>query len=666
MLIKKSLLGVAIVAASFLTGCGGGAGSTAGTSGGNSSALATNEVFVGTKTVTAGSSIAISAHAAMRAATPSSMVWTVTPLTPVMGGDLPPEVNDPKCTGASYSPPLFSNATGEGTCNAILTFNSKLRTSTWRITNTASASSTSGSGPSVSNFVDVTVNALPESGFRLVESSVPAIGYVNKQLTLNVPFTVNPGSSVKNINYTWLSASTNPAEVPIAGSRNSSATVTPTVAGQYRWDVRVTAEVNGFSESATASVVASVYPPNVADVIEAGIPQIVIAGDIVKLTGTILNQASDANYTYSWAQLPGAEGGPSTITVNNANSPVASFVAPTTTGSYGFVFNVTKTQPDGSKAITQSQTSVIVQAAPAGVFNVSAGAAQTVAVGSVATMTGTVGTQGNANGVTYQYQWSQVGVTPAVVTLSNAQTDKASFIPGTAGAYTFNLTVTATTKTGVTTVSGQTTVLATTSGSGSAGTFAMTANSGPTQAVPANAVATLTGSQVTQGNSTGVTYAYAWTQQGALPAAVVLSNANTAVATFLPTVGGVYTFRLTVTATLSDGSTRTATSDSQVVVGGVGNAFSVSAGNAQSVASGTAAVMTGSVTTQGSYAGATFTYVWTQTGASPTAVTVSNANSLIASIVPTVSGTYTFLLTVTANNGGSTSTQTATTQVLVP
>lgn len=662
MKFQRLIFGAAI--AVLLSACGGGGSGTGNTTGGNSNSTQLNDVNAGVTTVNAGQSTALTAHAVMRGATPSAMTWQVSPLSALSSGSPTPTIADAKCVGASYAPPLVAGASGEGTCQTVITFDPKARAGVWRVTNTASSTGTGGG--SVSNFVDITVNPLPESGFRLLESSTPIVGYINKALTLNVPFTINPGADVKNINYVWTAGSTNPAPALIAGARNSSATVTPTTAGQYSWNVFVTADVNGFTQTVSGTVVAIVYSTNTPDIVDAGLPQIVTPGSIVKLTGSVQNKASNVNYIYSWAQLPGTNGGPTALILNNTNSTVASFVAPTTTGNYEFVFSVTKDQSDGTKSITQSQTTVVVQADPAGVFNVSAGSAQTVAVGAVATLTGSVGTQGNANGVTYQYLWKQVGNTPAVVTLSNANTQAASFIPTVAGNYTFNLTVTATTSAGVTTVSGQTTVLASVGGVSSGALFAMTADSGPAQSVAPNTVATLTGKQASQGSTTGVSYAFAWTQQGALPAAVVLSNANTATATFLPTVSGVYTFRLTVTAVLPDGSTQVATSDSQVVVGGVGNAFSVTAGNAQTGAIGAATVMNGTVTTQGSYSGATFTYAWTQVGATPAVVTISNASSLTSSFLPTVSGTYSFMLTVTATQGGATTVESSATQVLVP
>lgn len=660
MSIKKSIC-AAVAVAAVLTACGGGGSSGSPTAGGTSSNLQSNEVSIGTTALTAGQSTAVFAHAVMRGSTPKAMTWTITPLNAVNAGDPAPTVSDPNCAGATFSPPLIANATGEATCQAVVTAPPGARSGTWRLMSTATSTASS-----VSNYVDFSVTAIPESGFRLVTSSTPQTGYINKQLTLSVPFTINPGNDVKEISYTWAAATSNPIAVPIAGATNSTATVTPTVAGQYQYDVTVKALINGFSQTAKGSVVATIYPANVTDIIDAGLPQLTTPGQVIKLVGSLTNKSSTANYSYSWTQLAGTAGGPETVTINNANSPTASIVTPTSLGNYGFVFTVTKDNPDGTKNVTQSQTTVIVQAAPSGVFTLNAGAAQTVAVGSTATLAGSVGTQGTVTGVTYQYQWTQVGTSPAVVTLSNAGSQTASFIPTVAGTYTFNLTVKATTASGTTTVSGQTQVVATVGGAASSAPFAMTANSGPAQSVAANAVTTLTGSQTSQGSTSNVNYAYAWTQVGASPAAVVLSNANTSTATFLPTVSGVYTFRLTVTASLPDGTTKTATSDSQVTVGGVGNAFSVSAGNAQTLASGTAAIMTGQVTTQGTWAGATFAYAWTQVGASPAAVTVSNANALIASFVPTVSGTYTFNLTVTATSGGVVTTQTATTQVLVP
>lgn len=660
---KRGLLTVALFS-TLLTGCGGGS-----VSGTLDSSMVSNSVSAGSQNVTAGQSTAISAHATMRGDTPSSMTWTITPLSATSVSDTVPQIGDLNCATASLvaSPGAAVSGValaGEGLCSTVVNIPFNAKAGTWRLTNTAKGKSSSASG-----YVDITVAALPASGFQLVESSVPVTGYVNKQLSMTAPFAVNPGMSVKNVKYTWTADTANPAILAIAGAHNSAVTVVPVTSGQYKFNVTATAEINGFAETTSGSVVAIVNPPSFTDIIDAGLPQKVAYDQIVSLTGTILNKDSALNYQTSWKQIDGVNGGPTTVTMANANSSTASFVVPRTSGTYGFEYKVIKTQADGSQMITTANTFVIVNPSATGVFTVSAGDAQTVKRGAVAMLRGSVGTQGTTAGVTYGYKWTQVS--GPTVAITNDTTTSASIVPSTNGAYVFQFQVTATAASGTQTiVSGQTQVIVTDDGTGTGpistpATYALTASAGNAQAIAPNAVATLTGTYTAQGTATGITYAFAWTQIGATPAAVTLSNPNTAIATFIPTVAGTYGFRLTVTATLSDGTTKTATSDTQVLVGAAGNTFSVSAGNAQTIAQNTATNLVGTVTTQGSYSGATFTYAWTQVDATPAAVAISNDSSLTASYLPTTPGTYTFRLTVTSNQGGTTQTQSSQTQVLV-
>lgn len=654
-MLKRTLFGASIALTALLSACGGG-----GDSGGSSSELKTNTITIGKKTLLAGQSTEISAYAVMRGSAPNAMAWSAAPLFAASASDSSLLFSDANCTSASFVAPPIANASGEGSCRVVVTVPPTAKSGTWRITNVAS-SATAGS---ISSYTDLVVTGLSASGFRVAESSTPITGYVNKQLSMSVPFSVNPGTSVSDVKYSWSPAAENPSVIAIAGAKNSTATVIPLTQGQYRFDVQVTATVNGFPETASGSVVAAIYPASFTDVIDAGVPSVVVKGSRVSLVGSILNRDSTLSYATSWRQLDGVLGGPVAITLANSNSSAASFIAPTTLGTYGFEYKVVKTQADGTQAITTAQTSITVQDAPSGVFTVSAGDVQTIAAGSVAMLKATVGSQGSTSGVIYTYQWTQIGSTPASVALSNGSTATASFLPTVTGMYTFDLTVTATTAAGSTSVTGRTQVAVTAPGGGSTN-FALSANGGAAQSVSTNTVVSLTGSQTTQGSSTGVVYAYAWAQNGATPAVATLSNASSPTATFLPTVAGLYGFRLTVTATLADGSTRTATSDTQVAVGGAASTFTVSAGDAKTVAVNASTTMAGVVSTQGSFSGTSFTYAWTQIGAAPAPVTLSNANSLTASFIPTVAGTYTFDLTVTAvSSSGTTTSMVGRTQVL--
>lgn len=648
-MMNQKLLGVAAVLTVLLAGCGGG-------SGGTSAGTMSNKITIANTALRAGQSVDISAEALMRADTPGSMSWTATPLFTPGANDTPVTLGDSACAGATFSAPPFPTSSGMGVCRTVLSVPAGMKDGQWRITSTA----TSASG-AISDSVTVSVVGLPASGFQLVESSLPVAGSVGQVLSLNLPFTVNAGGAVSNVKYQWTAAATNPSASLIAGSRNSTASVVPTVAGEYRFNVSATATVNGSTETTTGAVIAVVSAPSVADQISAGAPQVVAPGAVVSLSGSILNKDPALAYATTWSQLTGAAGGPAPLTVLNANASTASFVAPTTSGTYGFEYKVVKTQSNGSQMVTTTQTAVVVSPVSSGVFTAVAGDVQSVAIGSVAILDGSVDAQAAAAGVTYSYQWTQVGSTPAVVTLSNATAAKASFIPSVPGAYTFELAVTATSATGTTRVTGLTQVV-----TASTASIALSADAGVSQTAAPGDVVSLVGKQTTQGSAVGVTYAYAWTQTGTAPA-VTISGTDSSTASFVAATPGTYEFMLTVTATLSDGSVRVATSSTQVVISGgvAGNAFSVSAGNAQTVSATIPALLPGSVTMQGTFTGATFTYAWTQVGASPAPVLLTNATSLASSIVPTVTGVYTLQLTVTATQGGVSTVQTAQTQVLV-
>jgi len=464
--------------------------------------------------------------------------------------------------------------------------------------------------------------------------------------------------------------------VSLANATTSQASFIPTVAGSYQFQVAVSASVAGGTPSvSTASTSVLVPEATVADgyglSASAGAVQTIASpGAPVALSGGVATtgNAAGVTYSYQWTQT----GGPS-VTLSSANTQSASFIPPSS-GTYSFSFQVTSSSATAASKTSVSTTQVVVKSPSAQNFamGVSAGAPQTVNTSAVATLNAALDLQGDSLGVTFAYQWSQLAGAqggPTTVSLSNANNRSANFLASVAGTYGFELSVVASVPDGTTrTAKAQTQVLVTTANSSSS--FAISASAGPAQSVAANAVASLNGSVSTQGTTTGTTFAYQWSQlagaQGG-PAVLTISNANSTSATVIPSVPGTYGFQLQVTATLGDGTTRTVTSQTQVVVGSAGGStFTVSAGDAKTLSVNSAAVMSGAVTAQGDSTGVTYAYQWGQVGVSPTAVTVSNANSATASFAPTVPGTYTFQLQVIATSrDGSTQTRTATTQVLV-
>lgn len=645
----KYVIAITAIASVQLAGCGGGSdnGTTVGTN--NSKVSIDKTVF------SAGQSAVLTATTGMLNATPTKMQWTAANMT----GDsnTPLVIHNADCASASFGAATSTSDIGTGLCLATLTIPDTLSNGTWKITNTA----TSATG-SVSDSVDITITSLTPSGFRIIESSTPLGSSIGTLTRLTTQFTVNPGYTASNVKYTWASDAENATPIQIIGSLNSSPSVTPDAAGLYKFNVAISADINGTTETTTGTVFLSVAAQNTVDVVQAGAPQIVTSGTVVNLVGQI-NAVEGMQYAYAWSQVSTA-GVPAVVHILNANAATANFVAPNTVGTYGFKLTVTKTLPNGTQSVTSAETSVVVNANPIPVFNIYAGDAQIGMTGNVILLQGGNTSISLVDPISPSYTWTQVGATPAVVAISNANSLTGSFIPTVPGTYTFALSATATTPSGTATASA-TTQVNVSSSTASAANIALSADAGLAQSVVANTVVSLTGLQTTQGDAIGATYAYAWTQTGTAPAAVTLSTPNNPTASFTPTVNGTYSFNLVVTMTLTDGSTRVATSDTQVVVGGVSSGFSVSAGEAAVQAVNISGVMHGVVTVQGSVTNAIFAYEWTQVGTTPAIVVMSNANSLTGSFIPTVAGTYTFNLSVTATENGVTTTHASQTQILV-
>jgi hypothetical protein len=631
----------------MMVACGGGGGTTQGTM--------NDTVSISSKSLSAGQSTPISAVATMRGTTPKTMIWTVTALSAASQSGADITIADSKCESGSFTAPAFTDSDGLATCKTVLNVPKDVKPGTWRITNTASNGTTS-----ISDYIDIEVSSgssevLP-SNFKLVESSLPTTGYVNNPIALSIPFTVDPGATVTDVSYKWTPASGNPSTGAIIGSSNSSATFIPTLPGQHQFNVVVTAKVNGSLVTSSATVVASIFASATGDQLDPGLSKLLASDVVATLTGKILNIDASFTYVSSWSQVSG----PVPVEILNANSHTANFVTPSTAGTYVFQYKVVKTMPDKTQVTTVANTSVVVQPKAPPSFSVSAGDLQLADLNAIVKLNATVNAQNvTSTGNAFSFKWTQVGASPAAVQLSNADTPTPSFIPTVPGTYTFNVEMSVTNASGqVTKVNATSQVVTTTVGS-----IALSADAGAAKTGLINSISTLVGRLATQGSVAGATYEYSWVQTSG-PERVALSNQNTTTATFFPSAPGVYSFRLDVTARLSDGSTRTASSETQIIIGGAAYSYSVSAGDAQSVKKDEPVILTGAVNAQGPSGGATYAHKWTYVDG-PTVTKVFNDESLIASFIPTTQGTYEFELAVTSVVGGVTTVRTARTQVLV-
>jgi len=418
--------------------------------------LISSYVSAGSTTVNAGGATLLTALASMRGSTPETMVWTIIPMGYVNESDQVPQISDPKCGSASFIPPspTVSWSSGSGLCQVMLIVPPKARSGQWRLTNTA-MSKTAGA---TTNSVVVSVNAAKPSGFAVLQSITSKTGYVDKQVSITLPFVVNPGSIVTDVSYKWTLNDSNPGSVQFTRTTGSTAVISTSTPGQYSFNVEVTANVNGFTEVITGSAIAVILPANFIDILNIGTVEAYTAGDIVKLDGVITNRDSKLQYEESWSQLPDATGLLETVVLSAGNTAHASFIAPKKPGNYAFEYKVVKYQADDTKAVSTSQKTIVIDQLVTA-FTVDAGQIQSVGVGTPVSLNAAIAIVGKeARGTTYSYKWEQESG-PSVMLL-NPETKTAAFVPSAAGQYIFVMSVTAVNGDVSTTVKARTMVVA--------------------------------------------------------------------------------------------------------------------------------------------------------------------------------------------------------------
>ena len=386
-----------------------------------------------------------------------------------------------------------------------------------------------------------------------------------------------------------------------------------------------------------ASVTVNVKHVNVAPTVNAGIAQTVNENSATTLNGSATD--SDGSIaSYLWAQTAGTP-----VSLSNASSATASFIAPTTLADTVLSFQLTAT--DNSGASSSASTNVTVKhvnVAPVA----SAGADQTVNEGGNVSLSGSAT---DSDGRIVSSIWTQLAGTP--VTLTGANTATASFTAPasmTGEVMIFQLTViddkgasaSATTNVNVLHVN-----------------VAPVANAGADQSVDEQTSVTLSGSGA---DTDGTIASYSWTQVSGTP--VTLSGANTATASFTAPAsmtGEVMSFELTVTDDKGLSSTAAVTN---VNVLHVNVAPAANAGADQTVDEQTAVTLAGSGS---DIDGTIASYSWTQVSGTP--VTLFNANAAVATFTAPASmtgGALSFQLTVTDDKGLSSTAVTTYVTVL--
>jgi uncharacterized repeat protein (TIGR01451 family) len=311
-------------------------------------------------------------------------------------------------TGGVVSWPTFDVAPGV----AVRTF---AITATQTITNDDYAA-TPQEGPTVAGSVAVstTVNHAPTA-----DASAP------QSLHTGLVTLDGSGSSDSDgdtLSFQWQQTG-GPTSVTLSDAGTMTATFTaPSVAGTYIFALAVT-DTYGLADSDTTTVTITDDAP----VADAGAPQSLHSG-LVTLDGSGSSDPEDDGLSFQWQQT----GGPTWVTLDDADTMTATFTAPPTAGIYVFALAVTDTY---GLADSDTTTVTITNAAPVA----DAGAPQSLHSGLV-TLDGSGSGDPDDDGLSFQ--WQQTGG-PTLVTLDDADTMTATFsAPPTAGIYIFALTIT--------------------------------------------------------------------------------------------------------------------------------------------------------------------------------------------------------------------------------
>ncbi|CAN5430989.1 hypothetical protein BH11BAC3_BH11BAC3_06110 [soil metagenome] len=457
--------------------------------------------------------------------------------------------------------------------------------------------------PPVSNAGTDQVITLPQSSTTLSGTGTDSDGFIT--------------------DYTWAQI-TGPTTAVISSPVSASSAINNLSAGIYEFELSVTDNTGAISKDTVSITVSPVA--NQAPTANAGVDQVItlptdstiLSGNGIDLDGVISG--------YSWTQI----GGPSLSTIVSAASSTTT-IKNLVQGVYVFEIKVI----DDKGASSTDSITITVNDAPNQAPVSDAGTDQVIVlpINSVTLS----GNGFDADGSITSYAWVKISgpVNSTIVTPGFATTQVDNLVNGV---YQFELTVTDN------------------KGALSADTIevivndpvnqAPIANAGTDQVInlPANST-TLTGSAI---DVDGTIAGYAWSKISG-PVAGTVSSPASATTAIDNLVAGIYEFQLTVTD--DDGAISSDTIMISVVK--ASNQVPVAdAGTDQSIT-----LPVNSITLAGSgtdFDGTIASYSWNKI-AGPVTGTIASSNSAVTSISNLSAGTYQYQLTVTDNDGASSS-----------
>jgi hypothetical protein len=498
------------------------------------------------------------------------------------------------------------------------------------------------SGPSdvtvtVTNFVDVPLaNAGPNQA-------------VDELSLVTLDGTGSSDPAGKSLTYSWSQILGTAVTLSDANTATPSFTAPRFDSGGTNGSITLTFQltVSNDKTNSTSTVDVLVKNINHPPVADAELSRSVPAGGFVVLVGTNSFDIDGDPLTYSWIQTSGP-----TVTLNNANSGTAFFIAPNV-GPSGAVLTFQLTVDDGFGGTATGDVTITVlyvNHPP----TANAGTPQTVNEGSIATLAGTAS---DPDGNDLTIQWTEISG-PAV-TLLNGTTLTPSFVAPSVTRDETNVVLELSVDDGFggTATSDVSVHIANVN-------HAPVAQAPANMTVPENTPVELIGQGTDPDTAEQSQLVYSWTQTAGPSVSLANDGANASFTAPLITDGGDTNASVTLTfaLTVTDPNGASGTSSVNVVVANVDHAPAAIAGNNLTVNEGSSVTLNGSASSDPD--SDPLTYSWVQV--SGPAVTLTGATTafpqFVAPFVGAAGATLQFQLTVSDGFGG---TGTATTAVIV-
>lgn len=460
-----------------------------------------------------------------------------------------------------------------------------------------------------------------------------AVAVAPNQVTVGLTITLD-GSTSSDPNrdlltFRW-SLVSNPtgSTSTLNGTDSPKPTFSPDLPGTYVFGLVVS---DGQLPSAMAYTTVNAGVANVAPLAIVGPDQQVVIGDTVTLDGTSSFDANRDPISYRWAFV--SRPASSLAFLANAGSARPRFIADLA-GAYVLALVV-------SDGMLESRPQyVTVNASSANVAPVAAtGANQQVRPATTVTLDGTASS--DRNGDPLSYLWSLVSrPSGSTATLSSRTAARPTFVADIAGLYVASLQVydgKSYSESVVTTITADT------------GNAPPLAKVGPTQNVRVGAPVLLDGTQSTDPNQDPLTYQ--WSVLSAPDGSTArISGERAPIASFTPSIAGVYVFSLVV----SDERLKSAPAYLTVIATGDNVPPVAVAGADRSVPTSTTVVLDGTGSNDPDGDRNSLTYTWSLVSwPGGTAPTINGAQTPRPAITPDRNGTYVISLVVKDAKGAS-------------